>query len=250
MKLRLASYNLHKCVGTDGRRDPARVIEVMNDIGADVLALQEADLRMGARPTALPERMIETETDFDLVRLAESPVSLGWHGQALLARRGLRLADSRRVPLPGLEPRGAVMAELERPDGTAIRVVGVHLGLLRLWRQKQLHAIRRLLDELPAMPTAILGDFNEWSPTRGMEPLGAAFAVHAPGRSFHARRPLAALDRVALDGALRLDDAGVVDTGLSRRASDHLPIWADVSLPAPNDVAPLRNGIAAVPATR
>jgi endonuclease/exonuclease/phosphatase family metal-dependent hydrolase len=241
MTLRLGSYNLHKCVGLDRVRDPARSLAVLNGIDADVLALQEVDLRLGARPAALPARMIEEASDYDLVPLAQSEASTGWHGQALLVRRGVRVTAARRIPLPALEPRGAVMADLELPGGGRLRAVGVHLALMRRWRRLQLARIRSVLEALPPMPTVILGDFNEWSPADGLEPLSGGFEIVAPGRSFHARRPMAALDRLALDPALGLRDAGVVETPLARRASDHLPVWADVEL---KEVAPPRNTIA------
>lgn len=230
MTIRLASYNLHKCQGTDRRRDPGRIIDVLNTVEADVLALQEVDHRLGSRPEALPRRMIEAETDFEAVDLALNSASLGWHGQTLLLRKGTSLIAADRLHLPGLEPRGAVLAELELPDVGPLRIVGVHLGLIRHYRQKQLRAIRAALERRGPMPTVILGDFNEWSADRGLEPLHDLFQVHAPGRSFHAARPVAALDRVALSEGLELRDAGVVETPLSRIASDHLPIWADVAL--------------------
>jgi len=228
MRLRLASYNLHKCLGTDRRRDPGRVVDVINSVDAHVIALQEADMRMGPRPAALPHRMVEQATDFAVLPLARNDISIGWHGQAILVHRDIEVTATERIELPGLEPRGAVMAELELPSGP-LRVVGVHLGLLRPYRLRQMRAIRIAIAARTSMPTAILGDFNEWSPDRGMEPLTDAFRVHAPGRSFHASRPIAALDRVALSRELLLDDAGVVETPLARRASDHLPIWAEVA---------------------
>ncbi|WP_460273410.1 endonuclease/exonuclease/phosphatase family protein [Celeribacter sp. ULVN23_4] len=221
--MRLASYNLRKCRGTDGQRAPGRILDVINGIGADVVALQEADMRLGPRPAALPPRMIETHTDFVALPVNTSPVSVGWHGNAILVRKGAEVEAVHRLDLPGLEPRGAVAVDL--PD---LRVVGVHLGLLRSSRQKQLHAIRAHLAALDDRPTVILGDFNEWSNHQGLDPLKDAFAVHAPGRSFHANRPMASLDRIAHTSALELRDAGVVQTDASRRASDHLPIWADL----------------------
>jgi endonuclease/exonuclease/phosphatase family metal-dependent hydrolase len=230
MTLRLASYNLHKCKGTDRRRDPGRVVDVLNALDADVIALQEVDHRLGDRPQALPREMVEKDTDHDALDLALSPVSLGWHGQTLLVRSSLQVRDMARIELPGLEPRGAVMAELETASGKALRVVGVHLGLIRRYRLMQMRALRAALAGRVAMPTAILGDFNEWSLDRGMEPLADAFSIHAPGRSYHANRPVAALDRVALDQRLELRDAGVSETALSRMASDHLPIWADIAV--------------------
>lgn len=222
---RLASYNLRKCKGTDGHRAPGRILDVINGIDADVVALQEADMRLGPRPAALPARLVETHTDFDAVPAASSPVSLGWHGNAMLVRKGTVVDAVHRLDLPGLEPRGAIAVDLAH-----LRVVGVHLGLLRGSRQKQLHAIVEFLDDLDDRPTVILGDFNEWSRTQGLDPLHGAYEVMAPGRSFHASRPVAALDRIAIDQRIRFTDAGVVETDLSRRASDHLPIWADIEL--------------------
>ncbi|WP_252729794.1 endonuclease/exonuclease/phosphatase family protein [Pacificibacter marinus] len=226
-EMRLASYNLRKCRGTDGRRAPGRVLDVINGIDADVVALQEADMRLGARPAALPHRMIDTHTDFTAVPVAASPVSVGWHGNAILVRKSAMIDAVHRLDLPGLEPRGAVAVDLE-----TMRVVAVHLGLLRSYRQKQLHAIRAALAKMPAKPTVILGDFNEWSRKGGLDPLKDAFDIIAPGKSFHASRPVAALDRIALDATLEMRDAGVVETDLSRRASDHLPIWADIAIKA------------------
>lgn len=220
--LRLASYNIRKCIGLDRRRDPGRVLDVINGIDADVVVLQEADKRLGARPAALPRRMLETHSDFVAVEMDETGLSLGFHGNAVLVRRGLTACHVQRITLPGAEPRGAVSVEL----GGALRIVAVHLGLLRRDRRRQLAAIRAALPG--DMPTAILGDFNEWSAAKGLEALECGFAVHAPGRSFHAARPVAALDRVALSDGLELRDAGVVETRLSRRASDHLPVWVDI----------------------
>ena len=226
-QMRLASYNLRKCKGTDGRRAPGRILDVINGIDADVVALQEADMRLGPRPAALPHRMIDSHTDFTAVPVATSSVSVGWHGNAILVRKTARVERTHRLDLPGLEPRGAIVTDLEN-----LRVVAVHLGLLRANRQKQLHAIRAALKDMDTRPTVILGDFNEWSRTGGLAPLKDTFDIIAPGKSFHASRPIAALDRIALDGSLALQDAGVVETDLSRRASDHLPIWADIAVPA------------------
>jgi endonuclease/exonuclease/phosphatase family metal-dependent hydrolase len=229
MTLRIASYNVHKCVGTDGKRLPGRIVDAINAVGADVMALQEVDRRLGPRPAALPRDLILTGTDFTPLPRPDDGPSLGWHGQTILVRSGIEIAHVEGFDLPGLEPRGAVMAELRLESGP-LRMVAVHLGLVRRHRQMQLRAIRDRMAERDAMPTAILGDFNEWSPTGGMEPLADAFHVHAPGLSFHASRPIAALDRIALSHGLHLRDAGVSRTPASRLASDHLPVWADVRL--------------------
>lgn len=225
MRLRIASYNIRKAMGLDRRRDPARILDVLNRIGADVVVLQEADRRLGARPAAIPGFLIEQETDYRVVELARNDVSLGWHGNAVLSRPGLEVRACAHFDLPGLEPRGAVMVDFKG----GLTVVGTHLGLLRSWRLRQMRAIRDHLGQRYER-TAILGDFNEWRETGGFGPLEPVFRVHAPGRSFHAARPVAALDRIALGPALGLRASGVEQGGPARVASDHLPVWADIEI--------------------
>ena len=218
--LRVASYNIRKAKGLDRRRDPMRIVQVLNGLEADVIALQEADLRLGARPGALARNVIEAETDFEIVPVARNAVSLGWHGNAILVRKGMKIGAVTHIDLPGLEPRGAV-----RVDLPAFSFVAAHLGLMRRHRVRQLHAIAKAVEG--AERVIVAGDFNEWSPHKGLEALGQ-FNVHAPGHSFHAARPIAALDRIAMSSKIELRDAGVVQEGPARHASDHLPIWADV----------------------
>ncbi|MEM9786726.1 MAG: endonuclease/exonuclease/phosphatase family protein, partial [Pseudomonadota bacterium] len=106
-------------------------------------------------------------------------------------------------------------------------LVATHLGLMRRHRSGQLRAIARAV--AAAERVVVAGDFNEWSPHKGLEVLHG-FEVHAPGHSFHAARPVAALDRIAVSRGLAVKRAGVVDRGPARRASDHLPIWVDVGV--------------------
>lgn len=226
--MKLASYNIRKAIGLDRRRDPARILDVVNQIGADVIVLQEADKRLGPRPTALPRQMIADHTDYTPVDVAASAVSIGWHGNAILVRKGLPVSDPQRIELPGLEPRGAVSAVING----RLRVVGVHLGLMRRHRHRQMRSIRLALANCPH-PTAVLGDFNEWSPHAGLEELQSRYQIVAPGKSFHASRPVAALDRVGLSPGISLKTGGVIETRLAKVASDHLPVWVEIELPAP-----------------
>lgn len=98
--LRFVSYIIRKARGRDGRRDPRRILDVINARDADVVALQEADLRLGQRPTALPRDAIEAESDFQVLQVATNDLSLGWHGNAVLLRKGLRARDIQRIDLP------------------------------------------------------------------------------------------------------------------------------------------------------
>ena len=197
-----------------------RILAVLNGLDADVIALQEADLRLGTRPSALCRNLIAAETDFEVVPVARNEVSLGWHGNAVLVRKGMAHGAVTHIDLPGLEPRGAV-----RVDLPAFSLVATHLGLMRRHRVHQLRVIAKALEGAPR--AVVAGDFNEWSPHKGLDLL-AAFCVHAPGHSFHAARPIAALDRIAVSDGLDVRGAGVMQEGLARHASDHLPIWVDI----------------------
>lgn len=225
--VRLATWNIRKCVGLDRRRDPHRVARTIAGLEADVVVLQEADRRLGSRPAALTRDIVESETDLLPTDVGGHEASIGFHGNAVLLAPGFDVTDHHAVHLPGVEPRGALILDVNGP--VAMRIVAVHLGLMRSSRRAQLAAIRARLAALPKRPTVILGDFNEWSLHRGLEPL-VGFDVHAPGRSFHAARPVAALDRIAIDESFELRDAAVVENKQTRVASDHLPVWGDLLL--------------------
>lgn len=227
-QLRLASYNIQKAVGVDFRRDPMRIMEVVNALQADVVALQEVDKRLGERPSVLCRHYIATETDFQIAPLSFNEVSLGWHGNAVLVRKGIEIEAVERIDLPGLEPRGAVRVDVETGVGR-LSLVGAHLGLVRYSRRLQLERIRAHLGESHHR-SVVMGDFNEWSEDRGLEPLEPDFHLVSPGNSFHAARPIAGLDRFALGSEIGLRDAGVEEGPLASWASDHLPIWGDVEI--------------------
>ena len=223
----VASYNMHKAIGTDRRRRPERTLEVLNEIGADVIALQEADRRFGSRASAIPVRMIEEHSDYKPVPFNSRAASIGWHGNALLVKKEVEILDKELVHLPSLEPRGAVLADL-RIAGVELRVVGMHLDLSGLWRRRQAHAILSHLERRHgAPPTVMMGDLNEWSVNRGcIRDFGHHHRIADCGKSFHSRRPVAQLDRIMVSRSLEVVDSGSHQSATARRASDHLPIWA------------------------
>lgn len=229
--MRIVSYNIRKAIGLDWQRDPFRIIRVLATLDADVVALQEADRRLGARPAVLPDALLYDNTGLRIVPVTDGPSS-GWHGNALLLRDGWTVRDAERLSLPGIEPRGAVVADLSGPEGD-LTVVGTHLGLRRGCRQLQLAHLRGTIAGR-APRTIIAGDMNEWSPRIGFDLIRDRFRMIAPGPSFHASRLLAPLDRFALGAAIRCRQAGVVLKGEARRASDHLPIWMDADLEGPS----------------
>lgn len=229
--VRVASYNIHKGIGNDGTYDPARTIAVIAEIDADIIALQEADRRLGDRKGRLNLAMLERETGLTLVPLAARPMSHGWHGNALLCRRGT-VIRAERLHLPHAEPRGAVLAEFDI-GGRPLRVVAAHLGLLSRTRRLQMERLRSHLEMREPMPTLLCGDFNEWRPGRANSPLerlSPLFQTAAAVPSYPSRRPVFPLDRIFgwPDGLIA--DFGVHDSPLARRASDHLPVKAVVDL--------------------
>ena len=250
----VASYNMRKAIGVDRRRNPQRVLDVLHEIDADVVALQEADKRFGGRGSAVPHELIDDHGVYRPVYLgvrnrrmldrlpakgrahAERILrikgrNIGWHGNALLVKRHIGVIDVAVLELPTLEPRGAIMAELLLEGDRALRVVGMHLDLSGLWRRRQLRAILDAIAErAQKMPTVLMGDTNEWRESAGcLQDLDDGYCIAPTGPSFHARHPVAALDRIIVDRELKIDAAGVHMSSAARRASDHLPIWARLS---------------------
>lgn len=225
----VASYNMRKGLGTDRRRDPQRVLDVLREVDADVVCLQEADRRFGAKQSALPHDLIASHSAYQAVGFDVRPGGIGWHGNAILVRRGTEVTDRAILSLPTLEPRGAVLAEL-RIDGIDLRVVGMHLDLSGLWRRRQARAIlAHIAARRRRMPTVMMGDLNEWSRHGGvMREFMHDWRIAPTGRTYHARRPIACLDRIILGPDVALISAGVHSSAKAERASDHLPVWARI----------------------
>ncbi|MCX9145884.1 endonuclease/exonuclease/phosphatase family protein [Erythrobacter sp. WG] len=226
--LKVASYNIHKGVGTDRRRDPARILNVLNEVDADVVCLQEADLRFGTRASVLPRFLIEGHTDYEPVPLDVQHDSMGWHGNAILVRRGIAVESHDILHIPCLEPRGVVTATLD-VGGAQLCVFGMHLDLSGLWRVRQARAIAALAATARAeRATVLMGDLNEWRSVAGcFREFGKHFALLDPGPSFPSRRPLGRLDRIMHCERLTPTDCGVHRSALAANASDHLPVWAE-----------------------
>ena len=224
--LRVATWNVHKAIGSDGRRSPERIAAVVGEIKPRILVLQEADRRF-------PRTPVFAHDAFGPLRpVATFGPLLGWHGNAILAcgAETLRITP---FPLPGGEPRGALVADLRFDDGRKIRVCAAHLGLLRRHRRIQIARILEVLAALPSLPTILAGDLNERLDGDG-SPLAALddfFAPAIPRNTFPATFPLLPLDRIRACSRIALDGLFVHATPLARRASDHLPLVAEVRLP-------------------
>jgi endonuclease/exonuclease/phosphatase family metal-dependent hydrolase len=231
LAIKVATYNIHKCVGLDRRRDPSRILAVLNEVDADIIALQEADMRFGSRESCLPAAMITEKTPWVPVPFNIRPGGIGWHGNAILVRKDAAVHNAYPLKLPMLEPRGAVEAELVIA-GQPIRIIGAHLDLSGLWRRRQVRAILSHIDAASRhMPTIIMGDFNQWSDRGAL----SEFAFHhhriiKSPKSFHSARPVAQLDRIIVSHDIVVEGQGAHISTLSQKASDHLPIWANLRL--------------------
>lgn len=224
--LRLASYNIMKCVGLDLRRLPRRTLQVLDAVGADVVVLQEADKRFPPRPAALPHFVLN-EAGWQVAELGGAG-SLGFHGNAVIWRgSGIKAIRTAHIPLPGLEPRGAVRVEFDTPIGP-LRVIGMHLGLVAGSRRQQILHLQAETDALSDMRTVWAGDLNAWSrvPVAGVATPDMRFLPPLP--SFPSPRPIGPLDRIALGRGLKAVRHAVHTERPAQVASDHLPVWADL----------------------
>jgi endonuclease/exonuclease/phosphatase family metal-dependent hydrolase len=227
--LRVASYNVHGCLGWDGRRDVARIVRILREIDADVIGLQEVESRHGRSDLDQAE---EFAAALGLTCI-EGPllhhVHRGWYGNALLTR--LEVTAVRRVLFDshGGEARGAIVGDLRAGDGTCWRVMTTHLDLHSRHRRRQFET---LLDELvptTRQPTVLMGDFNEWWPrSHGLAALRRHAELPPAPRTFPSWLPILHLDRIAFSACRLRGGIRRHLTPLTRRASDHLPIFADL----------------------
>ena len=230
-ELTLASWNIRAGLGRDLRRRPHRTIEVISALDADVFVLQEADFRRHPRPAAIPTPHGRIGP-FEVIDLTPDAVGLGWHGIAVLKRPEIVIDKIRRIDLPAFEPRGAVIVDIIVKD-QPVRIVGVHLGLLRGNRRKQISYIAEQLEGMGKRPTIIAGDFNEWRERKGFETLPDWLRTHSPGPTFPAGRPLLKLDKVAMTRDITLLDSAVLGDRRAQIASDHRPIRARFHITPP-----------------
>jgi endonuclease/exonuclease/phosphatase family metal-dependent hydrolase len=226
--LRVATYNLHGCVGSDARRDPLRIAAVIKELDCDTIGLQEVygldelAAALGMRSVAGPPYV--------------------WHGRhvgnALLTTRRVLSMRHYDYSWKGREPRSMLDVELEAAGGP-VRVLVVHFGIGARERRFQLHKLAELLRETPKdEPLVVLGDVNEWLPlSRPLRALHDLLGRSHAARTFPARWPLFALDRIWVRPRRALLVLEAHRSALARQASDHLPLRAliaagEASIPA------------------
>jgi endonuclease/exonuclease/phosphatase family metal-dependent hydrolase len=228
--LRLASYNIHGAVGTDGRRDLGRIIGVIAEINPDVIALQEVETR-ASRSAADQAELIACALGMACVEGRVLIDGDGWYGNAILTRKPVREVRRWQFPDHSGERRGALGVVVVDPRGRAWHVVTMHMDLYQRRRVEQAQALARFLAPAPAWPRVVLGDINEWWPWSPTWPILRQLGAVSPGlRSFPSWCPLVPLDRVILQGCVAREPPRCHQTPLSRIASDHLPVVVDLAV--------------------
>ena len=228
MVLRIATYNIHRCVGCDGVEAPERIAAVLQDINADVTALQE----VAFDPSGPNNILANLARSMDAQAIA-GPTLLekkGRYGNAILSRLVPERVDRLDISVPGREPRG-VLAVTLRLNGSSIRIVTTHLGLRPRERRYQIRRLLPLLDDPQADVTILLGDFNEWLLWgRPLRWVNRRFGSLPAPATFPSRRPLLALDRIWVNPADRLISLHHHRHVSTAVASDHLPLVAQVAV--------------------
>lgn len=223
MAVSVATYNVHDCIGQDRRHDPERVLAVLRELDADLLALQELQWEPQAALDLL--QYFAGQLHYRAIPGGTLLRGNGHYGNAILTRLPVRQVRRMDLSVPHREPRGAIEATVDLPSGP-LRAVATHLGLWPGERRQQVSRLLARLDGKPG-PVLLLGDLNEWFIWgRPLRWLHAHFGHSAHLPTYPACRPLFALDRIWVKPKSLLAELRVHATPLSRAASDHLPLLA------------------------
>lgn len=228
LRFRLASWNIHRCIGADGVMSRSRCAQVLQEIDADIVVLQEVESTPGRTEDVLEYFAAKTAS-----RAVAGPTMVSGdahYGNALLTRIPLEAVRRHDISVAGREPRGALDVDL-RLGGASIQLVATHLGLRPSERRAQVETLVPLFRHDSRRLVLLAGDLNEWFLWgRPLRRLHRIFSDTPHRRSWPARWPLFALDRIWVNPRRSLNRLAVHTSPLSRSASDHLPLVADICL--------------------
>ncbi len=242
--LRVMTYNVHSCIGMDGKLSPERIARVIARCAPDVVALQELDVGRARTEGMDQAHMIARCLEMDFHFHPAMHIEEERYGDAILTHLPLRLVKAGTLPglhdKPSLEPRGILWVEVEL-GGTTIQVLNTHLGLLARERIAQTEALlgpEWLGHPACSGPVVLCGDFNALPSSPVCRRLRArlndaqiVLESHRPRATFSGRIPAARIDHVFVDASLTVTDIEVPDSELVRVASDHLPLIVECRIP-------------------
>lgn len=232
MKLRIATYNVHRCRGLDGRTNPARIAEVIRAIDADVVALQEV---VGAGPASAGHaEQLGALLGMGWVMAPTRHLRGSLYGNVVLSRLPIRHHSQYDLSWKTCEPRGCQRVDLAIGDET-LHLYNVHLGTAVFERRYQASRLIAMLhDRRVGTPKIVLGDFNEWM--RGRATAMLSERLRSVDLRAHLKRrrtypgvfPVLHLDHIYYDGEVDVTHVELPRTRMALIASDHLPLVADV----------------------
>jgi endonuclease/exonuclease/phosphatase family metal-dependent hydrolase len=224
--LRIVSYNVHACVGSDGRFAPERIADLLAALDADFVALQEVEDRdVGGTPVSafLARRLGMHAYPGPTLERRDAD-----YGNLLLAKPEATAVTRHEISVPGREPRGIIEADFRAHDVT-LRLFVTHLGLSGAERKKQLDLLLTVIGREGADVLVLAADFNEWAPAAGLHrKLGRHFGTSTRHKTFPAPLPVLSLDRIYVSPKQALKSSRAERSTLARNASDHLPVVCDL----------------------
>lgn len=238
-RLRVATYNVHKCRGLDGRVRPDRILRVLSDIDADVVALQEVVCVEGECREHHQARYLAEELGFHVEVGENRRHKGGAYGNVLLSRFPIRNARNYDLSVPARERRGCLRTDIHLDDGSWLHIFNLHLGTSFFERRKQARKLFReqILTEIHLSGNKIiLGDLNEWTKGLASRLLRSHFKKaeirpgEGRGQSYPGVLPLLHLDHIYFDGDLKLHGVSIHRSRRALLASDHLPLVAEFSI--------------------
>lgn len=235
-KLRVATYNIHKCIGIDRRYSPERIVAVLKEIEADVIALQEVVCHSNLRERDHQARFIADELEMDFCVGENRRHNGGDYGNVTLSRSTITDSRNHDITIKRREPRGCLSTTIAVEGREPFQFFNLHMGTSFFERRKQVHKL--LSDPLLQVPEIkgrriIVGDFNEWTTGLTTRMLKTRYkTVDAKvdlgtRRTFPGFMPIVHLDHIYFDSGFKLLKAYVHRSRLAKLASDHLPIVAD-----------------------
>lgn len=228
LRLRLLSYNIHSCFGSDGKYDPFRVRDVILQANADIVALQEVDSSLEVNDGIDQLRFLAESSGMYSVQGATLKRAYGAYGNAFLCRYPLQDVIETDLTYRRFEPRGMIDAAITI-DGFGLRIINTHLGL-KYWERR--FQVERVISEVKrnsARTFIVMGDFNEWLPWTGNQRrLARHLGPTTRKATFPAIWPRFALDRIYINPQPEWVRHAVLDTDIARLASDHLPVLAEI----------------------